>query len=329
MNKNPILSICIPTFNRLEYLKELLEKLLPQAKMRQVEICVSDNNSTDGTHNYIEDIARQSVGHFKYYIQKQNVGIDKNMMNAISMGSGKYIYPLGDDDMLPDGSLDKLLIDMINEFDLLVLNGWHTDPDLTPVREHLSGSLAGWSTTDPVRAFTALWDKMPFGSFIARRSYFASSGAEKYNGTSHAYTGAVWDKLAETNAFQGSCIVRCTVQPTVLLRGAKKTWASNAAVIMLIEIPLWFDLVSKNKIYSEVCKEVKKEYIKNQMNSSGLLRLRIIGQLSRGNIRALTVNFSRHGKIKAAVIAFIPLSILNLISSVRMNFRLIYKHFAQ
>jgi glycosyltransferase involved in cell wall biosynthesis len=325
MINEPTLSICIPTYNRLEYLKALLDNLLPLAQSKGVEVCVSDNNSMDGTKDYIHSIAKYFTHNFRYKIQGNNIGIDRNMMEALGLGSGKYIYPLGDDDMLLDNSLDELLGELNNDFDLLVLNGWHTDPELTPNRKHLSDELSGWSTQDPTLAFTALWDKMPFGSIIADRNCFVSSSYDKYIGTSHAYAGAVWDTLALKNTLQGGCIVRCGVVPTVLLRGAKKTWAKNAAVIMLSEIPLWFNLISKSEVYLVVAREIRNQYLQTQMRPSNLLKFRMIGQLEAASLPLLTANFNKYGKLIARVISGLPMPLVKVLYRINLSLRSLYK----
>ena len=102
------LSICIPTFNRLHYLKESLDILLPQAQLLGVEVCVSDNHSSDETVKYLTWMSGQ-FSMLRFVVQDENIGIDKNMAAAISMGKGRYIYPLGDDDVLPEGSLSVIL----------------------------------------------------------------------------------------------------------------------------------------------------------------------------------------------------------------------------
>ena len=48
---NKLLSLCIPTYNRADILKETLTKLVlePAFILGRVEICISDNASTDHT----------------------------------------------------------------------------------------------------------------------------------------------------------------------------------------------------------------------------------------------------------------------------------------
>ena len=50
---NELLSICIPTYNRSQYLLQTLEAFLPQVIPHQIPIYVSDNGSTDKTISII------------------------------------------------------------------------------------------------------------------------------------------------------------------------------------------------------------------------------------------------------------------------------------
>ena len=51
MDSQPLVSICIPTYNRSEYLRLSLERYIrePEFLSGCVEIVISDNTSTDDT----------------------------------------------------------------------------------------------------------------------------------------------------------------------------------------------------------------------------------------------------------------------------------------
>lgn len=87
------LTICVPTYNRLPFLKWTLEKTVkdfPHAK-----IVVSDNASTDGTSK------AELPG--RYIRQQTNIGAFPNMRAALLAATTKYCVFLGDDDyLLPD-----------------------------------------------------------------------------------------------------------------------------------------------------------------------------------------------------------------------------------
>ncbi len=292
MTSNPhTLSICIPTFNRLHYLKESLDILLPQAQRLSVDVCVSDNHSTDATVEYLKAMAvRFTCLHYK--VQEENIGLDKNMLSAISMGKGAYIYPLGDDDFLPEGTVGLLLKKIIEDLDMLLLNGWHTDPFLIPKSEHLPTTIKEKTFLTPDEAFINVWHKMPFGSFLAARELFLPVYFDRFIGTSHAYTGAVWDVLAEKYRNTGKCTVKCMSAPTVLLRGGEKSWRADAAKIMLYEIPLWFQLIMEDDTYRQAAKPIFNKYIQSQTRIMSLLSYRASGQLDKQLVTSLTSMYS-------------------------------------
>lgn len=88
-----MLSICIPTYNRLPFLEWTLSKTA--ADFPDARVIVSDNASTDGT----------ALLSFKgrYIRQPSNVGAFPNMRLALLASHTKYCTYLGDDDyLLPD-----------------------------------------------------------------------------------------------------------------------------------------------------------------------------------------------------------------------------------
>lgn len=289
MNARPVLSICIPTFNRLHYLKESLAALLPQAALHQVEICVSDNHSSDGTARFLAGLAGEGL--LRHVAQGSTISLDENMMAAIAMGSGRYIYPIGDDDVLPEGTLSAILRELENECDLLILNGWHTTPSLIPQTPQLPGTIAGRSFGKAADAFVAIWKEaghqpgpLPLGSFLASRDCFSGTRFERFIGTSHAYAGAAWDALADMSDANGLCRVRCMAEPTVLLRGAEKTWKNNAALITLYEIPLWLSLLAEKEAYREAIPSILNAYLKDHVRTPTLTQFRAIGQLENADV---------------------------------------------
>ena len=64
MEKEILLSIAIPTYNRAKSLENLLRGLLPQVKKREreVEICISDNGSGDSTRGGGMNFEKKNTG---------------------------------------------------------------------------------------------------------------------------------------------------------------------------------------------------------------------------------------------------------------------------
>jgi len=109
MSSVPLLSICVPTYGRLSYLKELLSALLPQADAQpsgSVEVCVSDNASPDGTGAYLASLTSPAL---RFWTNPTNIGGDRNFLKCISEARGEYVWLLGDDELLPDDGVARVL----------------------------------------------------------------------------------------------------------------------------------------------------------------------------------------------------------------------------
>ena len=100
------LSICIPTYNRARYLRELLPAILNQVDVGGVEVVVSDNASTDDTAEYLRTIKHPC---FRWWTNEENIGGDRNFLKCVAEAKGEYIWLLGDDDLLPNDSVARVL----------------------------------------------------------------------------------------------------------------------------------------------------------------------------------------------------------------------------
>ena len=105
----PVLSICIPTYNRLPYLRELFGFLLPQIDLVEngmVELVVSDNVSTDGTADYLRSIHRD---YLRRWTNETNIGGDRNFLKCIQEARGDYVWLVGDDDLVAPDAVARVL----------------------------------------------------------------------------------------------------------------------------------------------------------------------------------------------------------------------------
>ena len=110
-DKQPILSLCIPTYGRCEILKgnlEQIQKQLDSINMDELELIVSNNCSPDKTEEVVLSFINQGMP-IVYNCNKENLGADGNFLKCMDMAKGKYIWLLGDDDYLKDGSLAHIL----------------------------------------------------------------------------------------------------------------------------------------------------------------------------------------------------------------------------
>jgi hypothetical protein len=106
----PLLSICIPTYNRASFLKIMLEALLPQvdAVGDEVEVWILDNASTDQTAEVVE--AARALGHFHYHRQPTNLGPIVNITQGpAKLATGDFSWVVGDHNLFRPGAIARVI----------------------------------------------------------------------------------------------------------------------------------------------------------------------------------------------------------------------------
>ena len=118
---HPLISICVPTYNRAEILDYCLSNLAPLRDCgRPVEIVVSDNGSTDRTPDIIE-AHRSRNPSVRAYRFPDNRGAASNWLNALRQADGEYIVYLADDDSLMLDNLYRHVDTMQQQPDLVAI----------------------------------------------------------------------------------------------------------------------------------------------------------------------------------------------------------------
>jgi abequosyltransferase len=103
----PLLSICIPSYNRSKYLPDLLNSIASQYDPR-LEVVICDNGSTDNTQ---ETVLLWQKNHpwIVYEKFEKNVGPDRCFLRSIEIASGTFAWLMGDDDILEPNALQIIL----------------------------------------------------------------------------------------------------------------------------------------------------------------------------------------------------------------------------
>lgn len=110
-DKKPILSICIPTYNRANQLERLVKTLVESInklnkETTSIELLISNNASTDKTHDYLQSLQHDFVNTINH---TNNHGANWNIEFCYMRARGKYVWIIGDDD-LPDFDLLEQII---------------------------------------------------------------------------------------------------------------------------------------------------------------------------------------------------------------------------
>lgn len=104
----PYFSILIPTYNRLNFLKEALNSVFNQTFTGPYEVIVVDDGSQDGTWEFLENLAK-TKDNLKILRHPENRGVASARNSALSLVKGEYLLFLDSDDLLMDYTLERAL----------------------------------------------------------------------------------------------------------------------------------------------------------------------------------------------------------------------------
>lgn len=107
--ERPLLSICIPSYNRPAELRRLLESIdcAPEA----VEVVVAEDKSPGraAIGEAVRAFAAGSRLALRYHENPENLGYDGNIRNLVDLAAGRYVLFMGDDDLFVPQALDRFL----------------------------------------------------------------------------------------------------------------------------------------------------------------------------------------------------------------------------
>lgn len=182
---NPLVSVCLITYNQENYIQKAIKSIFDQEVGFPIEVIISNDCSSDNTHQKIEEIIKDATNGFvvRYYNHKDNLGMMRNFSFAINECKGKYIaYFEGDDywdypkklqtqvDFLeqnPDFAIcchnvrflenekfiNEIYLDKINIKDIFTLEDLakhNIVPTLTAVFRNTSDKLPSWILESPI-----------------------------------------------------------------------------------------------------------------------------------------------------------------------------------
>ena len=135
MTVRPRLSLCIPTYNRADYLEAAILSGLGEAASLPpgtLEVLVCDNASTDGTADLI---ARLQATHpdLRAFRAVANQGFDGNYLRCMEEAHGEFVWILGDDDEWLPGCAARVLRELDAGADACLCLAQACDLALNPV----------------------------------------------------------------------------------------------------------------------------------------------------------------------------------------------------
>lgn len=217
------LSICIPTYNRAEFLPATLDSIAAQW-CDDIELTIADNASTDGTAAIVERY-RAMLGRVAYFRQDENRGADANYLKSVELATGEYCWILGSDDPITPDAVATLLATIRRGAPTIVLfNRTLCTRDLAPVREDRFIDVGGAAERDydfgkpdaleryleEAQSLCATFSYLSSMAF-QRNAWNATSGHEPFVGSAyvHSYKLLVACARGGTLRYLNRSLVNC------------------------------------------------------------------------------------------------------------------------
>lgn len=102
-----LVTVCIPTYNGASHLEECLASIATQ-RWPQMEVVVADDGSTDGTVELAESWYGR-LGALRVVRNPSRLGPAGNLNRCIELARGTWVKPIGQDDSLEPGGLERLM----------------------------------------------------------------------------------------------------------------------------------------------------------------------------------------------------------------------------
>lgn len=174
---SPVFSIVIPTWKRIDTLKDTVSSALTQKTTVSYDVIVVEDNPEPDTEIecYLKSLESPIL---KYYKNSRNIGLIGNFNKAVSLADGKYAVLIHDDDYLFPEYLENVNRILENHPDIDILC-----PEAVKWKEYKGEPRPAHHQDDrPARLWRPFSDGEPFNRMFMptgvtfRKSAFLSSG---------------------------------------------------------------------------------------------------------------------------------------------------------
>lgn len=302
---NPLISICIPTFNRELLLKEGMVRLINQIREYSIPIYISDNASEDNTEDMVMKL-RKDYEYIYYKRNEINLGLDRNVECVLKMSTTKYSWLLGDDDRIVTEAI-PMVLDTISadRYDIVVVNGGSKSSNLGRIR-----NIASREYFDKSELLSELgWHMTWLSTLIFDTEQANFMAFSNYYGTYFGHIGAIFSHFAQKDCARVYWLDECIIY---FSEGSSFSWSSTVFEVFGRS---WADVIMQlPKNYHEVS---KLACIKNHGVKSGLFTA--MGFLSLRSKGIYTLKSYNNHKAYFSLITDVPNWLLLLISIIPVN----------
>ncbi len=177
----PKVSVCIPTYNRANFLTYAVQSVLNQT-YADFELIICDDGSPDNTSEIVGQFLDPRIHYFRH---PQNIGRSRNMRSGFAAAQGEYFIKFDDDDALTSEFLAKTvaILDAEKTVDFVCTNHWIINQQSERVESATYKNSAKWGKDKIPRGIIPdlLWQTFQFQSLQVGSTLFRHACLEAVN----------------------------------------------------------------------------------------------------------------------------------------------------
>lgn len=133
MNSRPLLTVCIPAYNRAGLLKPLLDSILSQ-NFENFDILICEDGSPEraAISSVVQGFQLLHPERIQYEENTVNLGYDGNIRRLVESAKGRYCVFMGNDDLMCAGALEAIAAAIQRQPDCGVLVRSYATFDVNP-----------------------------------------------------------------------------------------------------------------------------------------------------------------------------------------------------
>ncbi len=115
--KNPLVSVIIPSYNRVDTIEDTLNGVLSQKCAFDYEIIIGDDFSSQETRFLLKKYQEKYPDKIQLLFQEQNIGLAANWAHCVKLARGKYVANCDNDDYWHLPEKLQLQVDFLEQND--------------------------------------------------------------------------------------------------------------------------------------------------------------------------------------------------------------------
>lgn len=281
----PLLSICIPTYNRGKFLYECLKSITDQFQneivRKNVNIFILDNQSNDDT----EKIAKKFVKLFDnivYIKDSEKREIVAGIIKVAELGNGDYIWVFSDDDIQTKDAISSIIKTIKSEkADAIICNLNSFFGDMEKIKNNLLNLKVDYFLEGRGALFTYL-NKKIFSNFDFYTTFCSNTLIKKEFFYQNRWIFKKFNSKLDLFPFHSliyysnnNITVKIISSPIIFIRGGNESWGfKNQIKHFFYRQKLWKNhyknIISINKKYLSPLFSVKIK-IKNYLEIRNII----------------------------------------------------------